>query len=351
MIEETMESIGGISLRKRDLTRLLIESTVDRALRDMERDAHRSVRNLVDLALTFSKGTFERHFLTLCRSILEDETSPYYQLLDRALRTCDRQTLKTFGINVGYEGCSKGARRIREVEAAQGFNVPWALTIQAGSQGLSRLYLQRLATEGTELGIHVFLLQDFQLEQDVLEQLLREHPTCAFVVFTSGPRGADWNLGNLARLPNLLLSVDAQKPLVLELCRALEEERMPYALHLGYSEEDAGTLPSQLEELLPLGSLLVLLYAQGASPQTQQAVYRQVQNARTAHSYPFGLMELTGDLLFIDQVISDDPCSLTFLADGRAVAPDGPTAANIRDKSLARVLREVLPKHSSKTEK
>lgn len=27
---------------------------------------------------------------------------------DRALRTCDRQTLKTFGINVGYEACSKG---------------------------------------------------------------------------------------------------------------------------------------------------------------------------------------------------------------------------------------------------
>ncbi len=65
------------------------------------------------------------------------------------------------------------------------------LTIQAGQQGLSRLYLQRLVTEGSELGIHVFLLQDLQLEQDVLEQLLREYPTCAFVVFTTGARGAD----------------------------------------------------------------------------------------------------------------------------------------------------------------
>lgn len=73
-------------MRKRDLTRILIEGTVDRALRDMERDAHRSVRNLLS-ALTFSKGTFERRFLTLCRGILEDETGPYYQLLDRALET------------------------------------------------------------------------------------------------------------------------------------------------------------------------------------------------------------------------------------------------------------------------
>ncbi len=337
-------------MRKRDLTRLLIESTVDRALRDMERDAHRSVRNLVDLALTFSKGTFERHFLTLCQNILEDETSLYYQLLDRALRTCDRQTLKTFGINVGYEACSKGARRIREIEAAQGFNIPWALTIQAGSQGLSRLYLQRLVTEGTELGIRVFLLQDFQLEQDVLEQLLREHTTCAFVVFTTGARGADWNLANLARLPNLLLSVDAHGPLVLELCRALEEERMPYALHLDYSDETAAALPAQLEELQSLGSLLVLLYAQGASPETQQTVSQQVQNARTAHSYPFGLMELTRDLLTIDQVVSDDPCSLTFLANGQAVTPEGPTDVNIRSESLTQVLRKTLPKRPREME-
>ena len=69
-----------------------------------------------------------------------------------------------------------------------------------------------------------------------------------------------------------------------------------------------------------------------------------MQNARTAHSYPFGLMELTRDLLAIDQVISDDPCSLTFLADGQAVTPEGPTAANIRSESLTQVLRKTLPK-------
>ena len=57
-------------MRKRDLTRLLIESAVDRALRDMERDSHRTIRNLLDLALPFSKGSFERHFFTLCQQML-----------------------------------------------------------------------------------------------------------------------------------------------------------------------------------------------------------------------------------------------------------------------------------------
>lgn len=334
-------------MRKRDLTRLLIENTVDRALRDMERDSHRTVRNLVDLALTFSKGAFERHFLTMCRNLLDNETSPYYQLIDRALQTCDRQTLKTFGINVGYEGCSKGARRIREVEAQSGFNVPWALAIQAGSLGLSRLYVQRMVTEGTELGIHVFILQDFGLEQEALEQLLRDNPTCAFAVLTSGARGADWNLSGLARFHNLLLSVHAQKPLALELCRALEEEHMPYAVHMGYSDASAAEIPAQLEAVQHLGSLLVLLYADGAGEATRRAVGKQVLDARTAHAYPFGLMELTEDLLSIDQIISEDPCSLCFLADGRAATPDGPTASNIRTATLAQVLQAELPKARS----
>lgn len=331
-------------MRKRDLTRLLIESAVDRALRDMERDSHRTIRNLLDLALTFSKGSFERHFFTLCQQMLEDESSPYYQLLDRALRTCDRQTLKTFGMNVGYEGCSKGARRIREVEAAGGFNVPWALTIQAGAQGLSRIYIQRMVTEGTDLGIHVYLLQDNQLEQEALEQLLQDNPACAFTILTTGARGADWNLSSLSRFHNLLFSVDARQPLALELCRALEEARMPCAVHLGYSDQAASELSAQLEQVRSLGSLVVLLYADGAGPETRHAVYRRVVEARTARTYPFGLMELTEDLLAIDRIISDDPCSLAFLADGRAMTAAGPAPVSIRTATLTQVLQAVLPK-------
>ena len=83
----------------------------------------------------------------------------------------------------------------------------------------------------------------------------------------------DWDQEIQDMVDDLLLDT-----LVLELCRALEEERMPYALHLDYSDETAATLPAQLEELQPLGSLLVLLYAQGASPETQQAVFQQVRH-------------------------------------------------------------------------
>lgn len=119
---------------------------------------------------------------------------------------------------------------------------------------------------------------------------------------------------------------------------------MPYAVHIKYSDASASSLPQQLEELHALGGLLVLLCADGATAKTRQMVHQKVLDARTTQAYPFVLMELTEDLLAIDQVISDDPCSLTFLADGQAVTLEGPSAANIRTESLAQVLQKTLPK-------
>ena len=55
-------------------------------------------------------------------------------------------------------------------------------------------------------------------------------------------------------------------------------------------------------------------------------------------------MELTEDLLAIDRIISDDPCSLAFLADGRAMTAAGPAPVNIRTATLTQVLQAVLPK-------
>lgn len=337
-------------MRKHDLTRTIIESAVDRALRDMEKDAHRSVRNLVDLALTFSKGRFERHFLEICRRMLESEGSPYYTALDRALDRVDRQTLKIFGVNLGYEGCSKGARRIRETEAQAGFNVPWALTMFAGREGLSRIYIQRMISEGTALGIHVYLLVDRGLSGPELEQLLQDNKTCAFVVFTSGARSADWDLSRLRCQHNLMISVEADQPLALELCQALTEERMLYAVHRQYNAQSAQPVlePAQMEALEALGPLFVLLYpAQGVAQQVRCAMHRRVEACRNAQSYPFGLIELSEDLLAIDQIISDGPCSLAFLPDGQATTAQGVldgSGFNIRTTPLPAILRAALPK-------
>lgn len=331
-------------MRKHDLNRAMVEATVTRALRNMEQDSHRSARNLVDMGLLFAKGPFEQRILRAFRGILEDETCPYYGLLSRALVQCDRETLVTFSINVAFEGCSRGARQIREVERSRGFSVPWALELTAGQSGLSRVYIQRIVTEAMELGIHVFLLRDMGIDQGELELLLADNPTCAFVVFTDGSHGPDWDLAGLSRFHNLMMSVCGETPLALTLCRAMEEKRMLYSVHLPYSDDTAQTLPARLQEAGELRGILAILYSQNASPQVQEQVHSRVDAVRMGHTYPFGLMCLPGDILSIDEIISSDPCSLSFLPDGTAVTARGVTASNIRHTSLSQLLERELPK-------
>ncbi len=327
-----------------DLGRALVEGIISRALKDMENDSRRTARNLVDLGLTLARGPFERLFLAACRNVLDDENSTYYQTLDRALKDFDRQTLITFGINAGFEGCSRGAKRIREIEQRRGFNIPWTIRLAVGRDGLAVERVRQIIHQAMELGVHVFRLVDCQLELEELTQLLQEYPTCAFVLFTTGCREPQWDLEALTKYHGLLFSVCAQSPGARTLCDRLTQTRMPYAVHLDYDDQNAADLPHLLEQAQELGSLLVLLRGFDATGQTREQVNRQVVEARTTGIYPAVPIDIPADLLAIDQVISSDACSLAFLPDGRAFTHRGITDSSIEELSLEEIMAKELRK-------
>ena len=41
-----------------DFTRAIVSSAIDKAIRDIENDANRSIRNLIDLVLKYTKGRY-----------------------------------------------------------------------------------------------------------------------------------------------------------------------------------------------------------------------------------------------------------------------------------------------------
>ena len=114
-------------MAKSDVTRTILETTISQALRDMARDPARTMRKLVDLGRHFSHGRFQKHFFALAQTMLAHEDSAYYPLMARVAAQVEHQHLKTFGINLGYNGCTNGAKLIRENEARLGFNIPLSL--------------------------------------------------------------------------------------------------------------------------------------------------------------------------------------------------------------------------------
>ena len=63
------------------LTRSLVETIVRNKLSDLEKNPERTTRNLIDMALHFSKGRFQKNFFNIAQTMLQDENSPYYQLI------------------------------------------------------------------------------------------------------------------------------------------------------------------------------------------------------------------------------------------------------------------------------
>ena len=84
---------------------------VKTALKDADESPERCTRNLVDMALHFSKGRFQQEFFEMARAMLNNDNSPYYPLIEDTLRHMDKEKLIEFGMNLGYNGCTQGTYR------------------------------------------------------------------------------------------------------------------------------------------------------------------------------------------------------------------------------------------------
>lgn len=95
------------------MTRSLIEQLVRGKLKDLKESPERTTRNLVDMALLFSNGRFQKQFFEIAQEMLHNESSPYYQLIYQMVSNIDTERLLTFGMNVGYNSFTYGAKIIR----------------------------------------------------------------------------------------------------------------------------------------------------------------------------------------------------------------------------------------------
>ena len=82
------------------LTVAMIDTAVSRGLKDMENNPKRTIRNLADMGKRFSTGNFQQALFEVFQKLLQNEESPYYDLIQYVLLHTDHENLKKFGINM-----------------------------------------------------------------------------------------------------------------------------------------------------------------------------------------------------------------------------------------------------------
>ena len=331
-------------------SKILIQTTVRKAIRDIRETPQRSTRNLVDMALNFASGRFQQEFFQMAQKMLSDERSAYYTLLQDLATHVDEEKLMTFGMNVGYNSATFGAKRIRHLEETVGYNIPWTLFLEMDRTSVIQHgeRYHALIEAGEEMGIFTWMVFSHSCAADCIE-LAARHPNSAFVIFCDHAE-INWSLIDCASdLNNLMLAVPVDENAELT-CDLLREAGLMYSVYTAYAEEDlsrirSGDLFCDMEQLHPVFSAFIP--KPGCPQSVQTLAYEAIHTARMAQTHATMLWELRRDCIVVDRIISGDGCWAGFSADGvfHGIDENGKEQSfAVTDSSLEELFKQAFPK-------
>lgn len=219
------------------IARTLIQTVVRQKLNAIKSDPERSLRNLVDMGLSFAAGSEQKRFLQQAQRTLQDENSAYYRIIyDMALHV-DTEHLMGFGMNLGYNSLTAGARTIRRLESECGYDIPWCLTLAIDRKGYTahESDYTNLIEQGKRLGIYTYLIIAPELPVGLFP-LLRQQKDCAFLLFISPDELTGDVIDTMAQLYHVMPVVrfgDGAE----EVCDAMRRREMLYSVFLPYHQK------------------------------------------------------------------------------------------------------------------
>ncbi len=335
---------------KKRIPLILIETTIQRALSTLKDSPERVIRNLIDMALHFSKGRFQKDFFTVAQSMLRNENSAYYELIRDVVTHVDTDKLQTFGINIGYNSCTLGAQRIRDNEKIMGCNIPWAMLAHIDTRQfeMNQQKYEDLIFEGENLGIYTWMFFISDQPEKTLP-LVKKHPDSAFCLFCETKDVNAIFIEESKPLNNLMIVVRCDEH-AAGVCAELRANQLLYSVWQRYGEHDVATIISgdllrETQQLYPV--FTVLLSEEECPTEVRQSVHSAVKQMRLDQSYRTIVWDLLGDNDLVDAIISEDACSIYFNKNGDLRAWDKKYEYgnyNLLQTKLTDILMDACPK-------
>ncbi len=330
---------------KSKATRILIETIVRQTIKDIKDSPERGIRRLVDMALEFSGGRFQKYFFTIAQTMLEDEKSEYYDILRYLMSYADTDRLVTFGMNLGYNGCTEGAGTIRTIESEQGYNIPWTvvLDIDLAQFTVRQQEYESIIAQGQQLGIYVWQIHVDGCPNVVLP-LMAKFPNSAFLLFCHPENMDEESLDGIAELPNLMpvLSFDGVEG---DIWGKLRSRGIFYSVFSMYGArkpqmDNTNTRDLQMNgkkaekscniepaddvldgdffyEVQQVHPVFTVMYAASECPEEiRKQVYTQIREYRERAAFETFPWEMVYDNRLVDEIISTDAYAVRFDTEG-----------------------------------
>ena len=338
---------------KNTTSRILIETVVRKTLKNIKDSPERSIRNLIDMALNFSNGRFQYEFFKIAKTMLKNENSPYYDLIKDIAANSDSERILKFGMNIGYNSCTLGAKKIRETEIEEGYNIPWTvyLTINSKMKLKELKRINQIMSQGETLGIYTWMIFCEKGSESVMA-LAKRHPESAIILFCDARQADDSFCGSVSNLKNIM-PVIKNNEYVSDMCGKLRDMQIPFSIYDFYTDENveyitSGDIFSDTEQLHPV--LTAVIPDKNCSDETISRVGESVKKVRDEQLYQTIAWDALNDTDRIDCIISDDSCMVAFDENGELLDKykreenEASCRSNIFKQDLTDILKENFPK-------
>lgn len=345
--------------RGKKLMHTIIESAIDKGVRDIKENPSRGIRNLVDLGIHFATGHFQKNFFYIAQQILGNKNTPYYELVNHIAEYVHPQILKRFGVNLGYNSWTYGAEKIRKYEKEQGYIIPWTFVfnfIKESKNRISETDVSNVLDTGETMGIYcgMFFAGKDKNHLKKLISMLKSHEDSSYFIFLKPELITDEissmivNSGNIV----IVLNMNAQEDNVSckNAAQILLKNKCLYGVYSTYNDDNVGYVIS--DEYLGLIQDLCCSFAFFVRQNLNKAANIErfskfMHTAKSSSKYRFFLTDFYDDIAYIDKVISVKDCLITINSDGNIAISNTDNlnyGLNIKTHSLTDIFKKTMPK-------
>ena len=208
--------------------RKMFEAILDSVIKHSNSDRTKAIKQLVDLVKKtmydiWGSATYEMFGFS------SKPDSKWMKYIDNLLNDVHPNIIKAKALNTAYEAGYRGFRIAQDMKKKHDINIPWIILVDPTSAcnlkctgcwsaeyghliQLSYEELDRIITEGEELGIYAWLMtggEPLICKADILK-LAEAHPYSSFHIFTNGTLIDDAFCEEVVRLGNIAPSISLE---------------------------------------------------------------------------------------------------------------------------------------------
>ena len=291
------------------LTVAMIDTAVSRGLKDMENNPKRTIRNLADMGKRFSTGNFQQVLFEIFQKLLQNEESPYYDLIQYVLLHTDHENLKKFGINMGYYSWTHYAKVIRANSKKEGRILPWKedfiyCTDDQPNASTSLANIRKRIADVRKEGINTFsiTLTGQSTPPNNLFSIFEDFDESAFLLFLGDTQITVAQQGMLKKCGNVLLCINAASNDAVSTCEALTSSGNLYSIYYNYVDQDIVLLKERsfYEKLKAFPSCMLILIPANESVMSAGPIVKEI---RLEQKSPYFIWDFPYDNNLISSII------------------------------------------------